>query len=162
MEKIIRHPKTLQEAITYFSDKDVCLNFVAQLRWPNGIICTQCKSKEVSFLSTRRIWKCKACKKQFSVKVGTIFEDSPLSLSKWLCAIWMIVNAKNRVSSYEIHRSIDVTQKTAWFMLKRIRLAMQTGSFERLSGEVKINKTPIRNKSRQWSRCLTKMKSSKR
>lgn len=89
------------------------------------------------------MWKGRACKKQFSVKVGTIFENSPIGLDKWLAAIWMIANCKNGVSSYEIHRSIGVTQKTAWFMMHRIRLAMQTGSFEKLSGEVEVDETYI-------------------
>src|SRR3712207_5469749 len=112
-------PETLHEAILYFSDPDVCLNFVRDLRWPNGVACPHCGCLEPSFLKTRRIWKCKGCKKQFSVKVGTIFEDSPIGLDKWLCAIWLIANAKNGISSYEIHRALGVTQKTAWFMLHR-------------------------------------------
>lgn len=137
-------PKTLQQAIVCFSDKEVALDFMARLRWPDGVpVCPRCQSQESSFLSTRLIWKCKGCKKQFSVKLGTIFEDSALGLDKWLCAIWMIANAKNGVSSYEIHRSIGVTQKTAWFMLHRIRLAMQTGTFEKLSGEVESDETFI-------------------
>jgi transposase-like protein len=126
-------PKTLQETIKYFSDDLVCINFVASLRWENSIaVCPRCESEKTSFLSTRKIWKCKACKKQFSVKVGTIFEDSAIGLDKWLCAIWMIGNCKNGVSSYEIHRAIGVTQKSAWFMLHRIRFAMQAGSITKL------------------------------
>jgi transposase-like protein len=137
-------PSTLQQVIIYFSDKDVCLNLFASLRWADRVaVCLHCESVETSFLSTRRIWKCKACKKQFSIKVGTIFEDSPIGLDKWLTAIWLIANAKNGISSYEIHRSIGVTQKTAWFMLHRIRLAMQTGSFEKLSGNVEVDETFI-------------------
>lgn len=141
-------PKTLQEAVRYFTDQDTCLKFVAALRWPGGVTCPHCNTKEVSFLSTRRIWKCKGCKKQFSVKVGTIFEDSPIGLDKWLCAIWMIANCKNGISSYEIHRAIGVTQKTAWFMLHRIRLAMQTGSFDKMSGEVEADETFIGGKAK--------------
>ncbi|MBA3555294.1 MAG: IS1 family transposase, partial [Gemmatimonadales bacterium] len=91
--------------------------------------CPRCGSDKNSFLSTRRIWKCKGCGKQFSVKLGTIFEDSPIGLDKWLPAIWLLVNAKNGISSYELHRALGVTQKTAWFMLHRIRLAMQTKTF---------------------------------
>lgn len=137
-------PKTLQETIKYFSDDLVCVNFVALMRWDDGIaVCPKCASTETSFLSTRKIWKCKDCKKQFSVKVGTIFEDSPIKLDKWLLAIWLITNCKNGVSSYEIHRGIGVTQKTAWFMLHRIRLAMETGSIEKLSGEVEADETFI-------------------
>src|SRR5687768_3566203 len=110
-------PKTLQEAIIYFSNPDVALQFMVNLRWTDGIaICPNCDSKESSFLSTRRVWKCKACKKQFSIKIGTLMEDSPLGLDKWLCAMWMIANCKNGISSYEIHRAIGVTQKSAWFL----------------------------------------------
>jgi transposase-like protein len=142
-------PKTLQEAIKYFSDDLLCVNFIALLRWENGIaVCPRCESDKTSFLSTRKIWKCKACKKQFSVKVGTIFEDSPIGLDKWLCAIWLITNCKNGVSSYEIHRAIGVTQKTAWFMLHRIRLAMQTGTFTKLSGDVECDETFVGGKAK--------------
>ncbi len=137
-------PKTLQQAVKYFSDDLVCVNLVASLRWTDGVaICPQCRNNQTSFLSTRKIWKCKACKKQFSVKVGTIFEDSPIGLDKWLMAMWLIVNAKNGISSYEIHRAIGITQKSAWFMLHRIRLAMENGSIEKLSGEVEADETFI-------------------
>ncbi|HYO63434.1 MAG TPA: IS1595 family transposase, partial [Pyrinomonadaceae bacterium] len=121
-------PRTLQEAIKFFSDADTCNTFMSQLRWPEGVTCPHCEGKAVSYLSTRRKWKCmaKECHKQFSVKVGTIMEDSPIGLDKWLAAIWLIANAKNGVSSYEIHRALGVTQKSAWFLLHRIRLAMQT------------------------------------
>ncbi len=137
-------PTTLQEAILYFSDADNCLNLARSLRWENGIaICPKCESTELSFLTTRRIWKCKKCKKQFSVKVGTIFEDSPLGLDKWLTAMWLIVNAKNGISSYELGRALGFKQKTAWFVLHRIRRAMQTGSFQKLSGNVEVDETYI-------------------
>lgn len=137
-------PKTLLEAIKYFSDETVCIDFVASLRWENGIaVCPRCESTENYFLKTRKVWKCKACKKQYSVKVGTIFEGSPIGLDKWLMAIWMIANCKNGVSSYEIHREIGVTQKTAWFLMHRIRKAMQTGSFVKLSGEVEADESFI-------------------
>lgn len=122
---MIEQPQTLQQAILYFSDLDIATDYVANLRWPDGVTCPRCESKAISHISTRRMWKCKTCKKQFSVKVGTIFEDSPIGLDKWLAAVWMIANAKNGISSYEIHRGIGVTQKTAWFMLHRIRLAMR-------------------------------------
>jgi transposase-like protein len=142
-------PRTLIEAIRYFADPDTCLKFVAELRWPHGPECPECKGKKLSFLSTRRLWKCKACKKQFSVKVGTIFEDSALGLDKWLAAIWLIANAKNGISSYEIHRSIGITQKSAWHMLHRIRLAMQTGTFDKqLSGHVESDETFIGGKAK--------------
>src|SRR4051794_5494786 len=110
-------PETLSEAIRFFADPDVAFRFVVQLRWPNGVSCPRCGHEKVSFLSTRRIFKCLGCRKQFSVKVGTIFEDSALGLDKWLPALWLLANAKNGISSYELHRALGVTQKTAWFML---------------------------------------------
>jgi transposase-like protein len=135
----------LQEAIKHFStDEMLCIDFFAALRWQDGIaVCPNCQSKETYFLSTRKVWKCKACKRQFSVKVGTILEGSNIPLDKWICGIWLIVNAKNGISSYEIHRSLGITQKSAWFMLHRIRAAMQTGSFEKLSGDVECDETFI-------------------
>lgn len=141
-------PKTLLGAIRYFANPDKCLEFVARLRWPNGPICPKCGGVKHSFLKTRRLWKCRACSKQFSVKVGTIFEDSPIGLDKWLPALWMVANCKNGVSSYEIARALGVTQKTAWFMGHRIRLAMQTGTFKKLSGEVEIDETFIGGRAR--------------
>jgi transposase-like protein len=152
-------PQTLQEAILHFSDADVCLDFMVQLRWPNGVTCPACECEKVSFLKTRRIWKCSDCKKQFSVKLGTIFEDSPLGLQKWLPAFWMIANAKNGISSYEIHRALGVTQKTAWFMLQRIRAAMHTGTFEKkMSGEVEADETFIGGKARNMHKAERKEK----
>src|ERR1051325_11650890 len=141
-------PKTLLEAIKYFSDRDNALNFMAELRWPDGIVCPHCSGSEVTFLKTRRIWKCRSCRKQFSIKTGTVLEDSPIGLDKWLSAIWIIVNAKNGVSSYELHRSLGITQKSAWFLSHRIRLALQAGSFELLSGEVEVDETFIGGKAR--------------
>jgi len=122
-------PKTLLAAARYFEDRDACIELVASLRWQQGVRCVHCGADRVSFLTTRRIWKCIKCRKQFSVKTGTIFEDSPIGLDKWLTALWLIVNCKNGISSWEIHRSVGVTQKTAWFMLHRIRLAMNTGDW---------------------------------
>ena len=141
-------PTTLIEAIRYFSNEDVCVQFVAQLRWPDGPICPRCESPAYSFLSTRRIWKCLDCKKQYSVKLGSIFEDSPLGLDKWLAAMWLIANSKNGVSSHEMGRSLGITQKSAWFLLHRIRLAMQTGTFEKLDGEIEVDETFIGGKAR--------------
>lgn len=141
-------PTTLLEAIRYFADLDVATEFVASLRWPEGPVCPSCEGKEHSYLTTRRLWKCKACKKQFSVKVGSIFEDSPIPLDKWLASIWMIANAKNRISSHELARSVGLTQKSAWFVLHRIRLAMQTKTFDRLTGEVEVDETFIGGKSK--------------
>ncbi|MEX1009163.1 MAG: IS1595 family transposase [Acidimicrobiia bacterium] len=143
-------PKTLVEAVRYFSDPEVCVEFVANLRWPNGPTCPACGCQEYSYLTTRRLWKCKAkdCRKQYSVKVGTIFEDSAIPLDKWLCSIWLIANAKNGISSYELHRAVGISQKSAWFVLHRIRLAMQIGSFDRFgSGEVEVDETFVGGKS---------------
>jgi transposase-like protein len=136
-------PTTLQQAIIYFSDAENCSNFLSQLRWPNGVECPNCLAREVSYLSTRRLWKCKACKKQFSVKVGSIMEDSPIGLDRWLAAIWLIANAKNGISSCELARSLGMTQKSAWFVLHRIRKAMQNGSLGQLTGEVEVDETFI-------------------
>jgi transposase-like protein len=141
-------PQTLIEAIRYFSDQDVCVQFVARLRWPDGPVCPSCGGTEHSYLTTRRLWKCKACKRQFSVKVGSIFEDSPIGLDKWLAAMWMIANSKNGVSSHEMARSLGITQKSAWFLLHRIRLAMQTGTFAKLDGEIEVDETFIGGKAR--------------
>ena len=148
MKKQIEFPKTLQQAIIYFADPDNASNFLSQLRWPNGVECPECAGRELSYLSTRRLWKCKACKKQFSVKVGSLMEDSPIGLDKWLAAIWLIANAKNGISSHELHRSLGVTQKTAWFLLHRIRKAMQNGSFSKMSGQVEVDETYIGGKAR--------------
>jgi len=128
-------PKTLQQAIQFFSDEQVCIGTVARLRWPDGVTCPACGHKEHYYLKTQKRWKCRDCGRQFSVKLGTIFEDSPIGLDKWLLTLWMLANCKNGISSYEIHRAIGVTQKSAWFMLHRIRLAMKSGSLSKLGGE---------------------------
>jgi transposase-like protein len=142
-------PSTLQEAIIYFSDPDRCFQYALNLRWPNGVVsCPRCGSEKHSFIKTRRIWFCSGCKKQFTLKVGTIFEDSPLGLDKWMCAFWMICNCKNGVSSCEIARSIGITQKSAWFMMHRIRKAMHDDSPALLSGEVGADETFIGGKAR--------------
>jgi len=123
--------KTLQQAIQYFNDENVCIDAVANLRWPDGKpTCPKCFGKDHYWLGTQKRWKCKKCAKQFSVKRGTIFEDSPIPLSKWLLAMWMIANCRNGVSSYEIHRAIGVSQKSAWFMLHRIRMLMAEPSWK--------------------------------
>jgi transposase-like protein len=144
-------PDTLLGAITYFADVNVATAFVAGLRWPTGVECPHCDSKDVAFVKSRRIWQCKGCRKQFSVKVGSIFEDSPIPLSKWLPAMWMLVNCKNGVSSYEIARDLGVTQKTAWFMLHRLRLATQAKSFNKFGGNVEVDETFIGGKARNMS-----------
>jgi transposase-like protein len=143
-------PQTLLEAIRYFADLDVANDFVAALRWPDGPECPTCGSTEVGHIKTRRLYKCKnkTCRRQFSVKVGTIFEDSPIPLDKWLASIWLIANAKNGISSHELSRSIGLTQKSSWFVLHRVRLAMQLGSFRKLSGEVEVDETFIGQKAR--------------
>lgn len=151
----IEFPETLVSAIRYFADPDTALNFMVSMRWPEGTIsCPRCKCDKVSFLSTRRLWKCKGCAKQFSVKVGTIFEDSPLGLDKWLPAVWVIVNAKNGTSSCELARSLGVTQKTAWFMLHRIRLALHDGTFELMTGRVEADETFIGGKARNMHKSV--------
>jgi transposase-like protein len=122
----MEQPKTLQQAIRHYSDEQVCVDAVAALRWPDGKpTCPACGHQEHYYLKTQKRWKCKECHKQFSVKLGTIFEDSPVHLDKWLCALWMLVNCKNGVSSYEVAKAIGVTQKSAWFMLHRLRFALQ-------------------------------------
>ena len=143
-------PKNLQEAIVYFSNPDNCLNYLVVRRWPNGVSCPTCGRTDVRFLANQRRWECKGkhSKKQFSAKVGTIFEDSALPLEKWLPAVWLLTASKNGVSSWEIHRALGVTQKTAWFMLQRIRLAMQDDCAAKLSGEVEVDETYIGGKAR--------------
>ncbi len=156
----MNNPKTLQQAIVYFSNPDNALKFMVERRWPNGVTCPTCGSKDVRFISTRRLWECKAkhAKKQFSAKVGTIFEDSPISLDKWLTAVWMISNCKNGVSSYEVGRALGVTQKSAWFMMHRIRLAMQTDSTVKLGrgkgSEVEVDETFIGGKARNMHKAV--------
>jgi transposase-like protein len=144
-------PKTLQEAIKFFSDDLTCIKLIASRRWADGVaICPKCNDTNNTFLPSRKVWQCKnkGCRKQFSVKVGTIFEDSPIGLDKWLTAVWLITTAKNGISSYEIHRALGITQKTAWFMMHRIRLAMQNGTFEKLSGSVECDETFIGGKAK--------------
>lgn len=127
-------PKTLQEAIRYFKDEQTCIDAIVALRWPDGPVCPKCGHNQHYYLATQRRWKCKQCKKQFSVKVGTIFEDSPIALEKWLVALWMLVNCRNGVSSYELGRSLGMTQKSAWFVLHRLRLALREGNLAKLGG----------------------------
>jgi len=130
-------PRTLQEAIQYFADPNNCIDYLANRRWKDSVaVCPTCGSQEVSFMPARRVWQCKTRhpKCQFSIKVGTIFEDSAIGLDKWLTAMWMMANCRNGVSSWEIHRTVGVTQKSAWFMLQRIRFAMQSGSSKKFGG----------------------------
>ncbi|MGH2506773.1 MAG: IS1595 family transposase [Ktedonobacteraceae bacterium] len=141
-------PKSLKDAIVYFSDQDVAIEFLRDVRWPDGVECPTCGSKEVYYISTQRRWKCKNvhAKQQFSVKVGTIFEDSPIGLDKWLPAVWLVTSCKNGISSYELARDLGVTQRTAWFMLHRIRHAMRVLSFEKMSGEIEADESFIGGK----------------
>jgi transposase-like protein len=144
-------PKTLQDAILYFADFDRCRQFLMDLRWPDGKVrCPQCESDDVVYLENARFWKCygKHERAKFSLKTGTIFEDSPLSLDKWLVALWLLVNCKNGLSSCEIARDLGITQKSAWFMAHRLRLALHMGSFDKLSGEVEADETFIGGKAR--------------
>jgi transposase-like protein len=149
----MKEPKTLQEAIVYFSDPERAFVFAVNLCFPDGkVICPRCGCKEHRFVKTRRIWFCKACEKQFSLKVGTIFEDSPIGLDKWMTAFWMLCNCKNGVSSMEIHRTLGITQKSAWFMLQRLRLAMQDKFYTTKMGGggegVEVDETFIGGKAR--------------
>lgn len=141
MEEPAKRPKTLPEAVRYFADLDVATEHVARTRWPAGPVCPACGLVDPRhyYLKTRRVWKCRGCKKQFSVKVGTVFEDSPIGLDRWLPAMWMVANRKNGVSSYELARGLGVTQKTAWFMMHRMRLATRRGSVEKPSGGVEVD-----------------------
>src|SRR5882672_1941213 len=150
MESVnFKYPSSLMEAATTFSDPQVCLSVVAGAKWGSkGPVCPRCAADRLSFLRTRLMWKCLDCQKQFSVKVGTIFEDSPIGLDKWLCAMWLIANCKNGVSSYEIASDLKVTQTTAWFMLHRIRYAMHTGSINKMTGTVEADETFIGGKAR--------------
>jgi transposase-like protein len=150
----MKPPRTLQEAIVYFAEYDRCREFMVELRWPDGkVTCPQCGSDHVAYLETARVWKCygKHEKAKFSLKTGTIFEDSPLGLDKWLVALWLIVNCKNGISSCEIARDLGITQKSAWFMAHRLRLALHLGSFDKLSGEVEVDETYIGGKARNMS-----------
>jgi len=141
---------TLRDAILYFADFEHCHQFMVELRWPDGKVkCPQCGSEKICYLANNRVWKCYAThpKPRFTLKTGTIFEDSPIPLEKWLPAVWMLLNSKNGISSWELHRSFGVTQKTAWFMLHRIRLAMQETSFRKMSGTVEADETLIGGKA---------------
>lgn len=145
MNTNIEQPKTLVEAIRLYSNPNVAQAYMVSKRWPDGVTCPQCGSKEVYYLANQRRWKCKNKhpKQQFTVKTGTVMEESPLSLDKWLIATWMIVNAKNGISSYEIARGLGITQKSAWFLDHRIRLALKDGFGKKLSGTVEADEAQI-------------------
>lgn len=161
MKRSAEFPKSLLHAARYFADIDVCVDFVASMRWPNGVTCPHCDGKRVSYLSSRRIWKCMAkdCHKQFSVKTGSVFEDSPIPLDKWLTAVWLVVNCKNGISSYEISRDIKVTQKSAWFMLHRIREALRESNWNKLGG---TDRGPVEVDETFFGPNLQKMHSDRR
>ncbi len=143
-------PQTLQEAVIYFSEPENCRKYLVALRWPNGVECPRCNSKKVVFSEKFNRWQCGSHheRRQFTLKTGTIFEESPLGLDKWLPAVWMLSNCKNGMSSWELHRAIGVTQKTAWFMLHRVRLALQGQAGGMLAGEVEVDETFIGGKAR--------------
>jgi transposase-like protein len=154
-------PKTLLEAINYFSDEQVCIDAVAEMRWPNGPECPECTADQPYYIKTQKRWKCRNCRIQFSVKRGTIFEDSPISLTKWLPAMWLLVNCKNGISSYEIAKDLGVTQKTAWFMLHRLRLVVKApdmgtklGSND--GGEVEVDESFVGGKLRNMHKARAK------
>src|SRR5262245_61649582 len=148
-----REPKTLQQAILFFADYTNCHKALMEIRWPDGVVrCPHCGSEKVTYLENQRRWKCyeQHPKAQFSLKVGTVFEDSPVGLEKWLPALWLVTNCKNGISSYQLAKALGVTQKTAWFMLSRLRLALQdehTGG--KLSGKVEVDETFIGGKARK-------------
>lgn len=136
-------PATLQEAIVYFSDPDHCREYLIARRWPNGVTCPRCASHSVIFQPKYNRWQCAShhARRQFTLKTGTIFEDSPIGLDKWLAAMWQIVNCKNGVSSYQVHRTFDVTQKTAWFMDHRIRFALGISASARFFGQAETRQS---------------------
>jgi transposase-like protein len=141
-----RYPRSLTDAIVYFSDYEHCRRFMVEMRWPDGIIrCPTCNSEKVTYLANQRRWKCysKHLRPQFTLKIGTIFEDSPIGLEKWLPAMWLLANCKIGISSYELADALEVTQKTAWFMLQRLRLAMQDDTPDKMSGEIEADETFI-------------------
>jgi transposase-like protein len=151
---MVKEPKTLQQAIIYFADLDNCVAYVVDQRWPDGVVCPNCGRKDVAYVPARRVWQCKTRhpKNQFSAKVGTVMEDSAIGLDKWLTAMWMVGNCKNGVSSWEIHRSLGIGQKAAWFLLHRIRLAMTDGTEGKMGGPVEVDEAFIYPNPRKMHR----------
>jgi len=162
MKPDVHVPETLLEVVRYFSDERRAFECVRDHRWPNGVKCPHCGSDRIKFMESRLKWNCNACRQQFTCKTKSIFEDSPLSLTKWIPALWLIVNAKNGISSYEVHRALGVTQKTAWFMLHRLRLAMQNGTLEKFGGKdgtpVEADETYIGGKARNIHKSVKERK----
>jgi transposase-like protein len=153
-------PTTLQEAIIYFSKPENCRTYLVARRWPNGVTCPRCGSKDVLFLEKYNRWHCREKHEapQFTLKTGSIMEDSPIGLDKWLTATWQIVNCKNGISSYEVHRAIGITQKSAWFLDHRIRLALTMGTFNKLSGQIEADETFIGGAARNMHKAKRAVK----
>lgn len=142
-------PETLQQAIQYFSDEQVCIDAFASMRWPTGPECPDCRTKNPYYIKTQKRWKCRECRRQFSVKLNSVFEDSPIPLQKWLPALWLLVNCKNGVSSYELAKDLGINQKSAWFVLHRLRLALKNNSLFKLGGDcgpVEVDETFVGGK----------------
>jgi transposase-like protein len=161
MKADIRNPKTLTEAVVHFADPDTSLRHMIAVRWPDGVRCPHCGSEKVHFLANQRRWKCAVNhpRRQFSVKVGTIFEESPLPLEKWLVAVWLETNAKNSISSYEVARALGITQKSAWFMLHRVRYALHVGSFDKkLQGVIEADETLVGGRANNMHKSVRKVK----
>src|SRR5271154_3353595 len=146
----VKTPHTLREAIAYFADPDNCVAWMVAKRWPGGVVCLTCESKKATYDATARRWQCAShhAKRKFSLKTGTVLEDSPIGLDKWLPVMWLVSNCKNGISSWEVHRAMKVTQKTAWFMLQRARLALQGKNGGKLSGEIEADESFIGGKAR--------------
>src|SRR6185369_16692111 len=159
MPATLTTPRTLIEAVRFFSNIDLCNEYMVGIKWPDGkIVCPKCHGDNVGKIETRKMLKCRDCKKQFSYKVGTIFEDSPIGLDKWFVAVWCITNAKNGISAYELARAIGVTQKSAWHMLHRVRLAMQDQSFTKMTGTVEADETFVGGKAKNMHKAKRKEK----
>ena len=146
--------KTLQDAILHFSDFENCRALIIQMRWPDGMTCPRCGSEKITYLAKKRVWKCyaKHSKPTFSLKTGTVLEESPLGLEKWLPALWLVVNCKNGISSCELARHLGVTQKTAWFMAHRLRFALTEGGSGLLNGEVEADADVHRRQGPEYAR----------
>ncbi len=155
----MKQPQTLLQAISFFADADRAHAYAVAWRWPNGVACPRmgCGSASVQSIPTRKKWRCKECKRQFSVRVGTIFEDSPIPFTKWMPAFWLLANTKNGTSSHELGRALGVTQKTAWFMFHRIRLAMKAETTGMLAGEIEADETFVGGKKRGQGLVVNKL-----
>jgi transposase-like protein len=153
----MKGPQTLQDAIKFFAEYENCRQFMIAVRWDDGKVrCPYCNSEKVTYLEKARLYRCYGDhpKQKFSLKIGTVYEDSPIPLEKWLPATWLLANCRNGISSYEIGRALGVTQKSAWFMMHRIRLAMQTGTFAKMGGpgkEIESDETFVGGKAKNMS-----------